>query len=1321
MKTIKFYFLSIALLLAAATYGQQNWVPISSDTPQNPVVTVIEQNTNNVIIDVEIPGMYVTPVEVNGTIYQRIELYSWQTTKDIGKPELPMINEIIGMPSGKKIKASIMSLATTLLEDYNIFPFQTPSKDVAGGQSDEFVIDKAFYKQSTSYPASNVSVDKPGIWRDVKISGLHVTPFIYNPAQLSLEVIHRLRIKVEFYDIDTEVTVNRSKDLNHPIFKMYASKILNFESLGYTMNNRDSDDIKYLIITNTNPLSTLESFIDWKNRQGFRVEVRTMEAGFNTPQDFKDYIGQLYTSDNLEYVLMVGDAYPNGGNNPGDPDDVPMFWWQPSGEDGSYSDTWYVCLDGPDDHFADLAIGRFTYDNLDELALQLDKTLDFYKEPDSETNWAENTILVAHEEQYPAKYTQCKNEIENYSYALQIPIFEECYGGAGASNQDIIDYINANSCGIFNYRGHGSATEFWQWCPSGSFTNAHIQQLTNQDRLFVLFDVCCDNMDIVAFAGDCLCESFMKSPVASVAINGAIIPSYTIPNHDYDKEMYKAVFEEGIYNIGYVTNYANITVVNNHGTIGRSNVRTYLWLGDASIEPWTLQPMDLIVDHLPTLFLGTDEFNVEVENSSGPVEGARVCLTNDDLSVYALGFTDATGEVVLDLGGPVLDPGTATITVSYHNHLPYQMDIPIIPAQGPYIVFTDYDIDDATGNNNGFADFGEQINLDVTLENIGLDTAMQVVTTITAIDDYLTILDSVHEWGMIPGNSFVVADSAFSMDIALDAPDQHVVSFDMIIEDLNSDQVWIEDFDLLLNAPVLDILEMVIDDSQNGNNNGRLDPGENAIIKVKNKNTGHCPAENTVASIETMSQYLTMHNTVDTIATLGLLGYKYAEFEVDVDPDAPNGVVFAEFDYLLCSGIFEEEKSFTRKIGLLVEDWETGDFTSFNWQHSGDQPWEITMLFPYEGQYHARSADINDSETSVLSLSMEIMTADTIYFWRKVSSQASDELKFYIDNDLMGNWSGIGSYAEEKYRVETGTHTFKWVYQKNSSGSSGSDAAWIDFIIMPPRMTLTCYAGPDASICAGDEYQCHGAATDWDEILWTSSGTGTFDDPTILEPVYTPSADDIANGSVELTITVENTDGTADDEMMLAILDVPAVPETPDGPDYVDLMVTTSSDYTIATVPYANEYSWHIDPLEAGTISGNTNTGNVQWNLSYLGSAMISVMAINDCGDSEYSEEYQVTVDNTTGIHELVDGIDVHIYPNPSMGTFMIDLNSGSEQSIEIRVFNALGDVVYTASNVQFSGKLTKTLDFNSFAEGMYFLQINTHNKLLTKKLIINR
>ncbi|MBE9491795.1 MAG: hypothetical protein IMY70_02830, partial [Bacteroidetes bacterium] len=646
MKNIRLLTGIIFLLFTFLVTGQQTWVSFTSDEPQSPEIRIIEQSLSGLQLEIEIPGMYVSQVEANGTVFQQLELLKWQTTSDIGKPELPMINEIIGIPANKKIRVITLETSTVTLENYLIYPFQTPEKDVTGGKSTEFIIDQDFYNKNISYPDINIYVDKPGIWRDVKISGLHLIPFNYNPAQKTLEVITHIKLEIEFHGRDNEVMLNRSKEITNMFFRMYSSSILNFESLGYTKRNRDNSDIKYLIITNTNPLNTIQPLVEWKNRQGFRVEVRIMEPGFNTSEDFKDYISQLYNSDNLEYVLMVGDAYPNGGNT-GDPDDVPMYWWQPSGEDGSYSDTWYVCMDGPDDHYADLAIGRLVYDDLAELDLQIQKTLDHYQNPDVSTNWAENSILVAHKENYPSKYTQCKNEIETYNYSLQIPIFEECYGGAGASNQDIIDFVNNTCCGIFNYRGHGSATAFTGWCNFGDFTAAHIAQFTNNDRLFVVFDVCCDNMNIVAFNGDCLCESFMKSPVAAVAINGAIIPSYTIPNHDYDKEMYKAVFDEGIYNIGYVTNFANVVVLNNHGTMGRSNARTYLWLGDAAVEPWTVQPTDLTVTHEPQIFLNLDEFTVTVQGTNGPIEGARVCITNEDMSLYALAFTDASGVAVV--------------------------------------------------------------------------------------------------------------------------------------------------------------------------------------------------------------------------------------------------------------------------------------------------------------------------------------------------------------------------------------------------------------------------------------------------------------------------------------------------------------------------------------------------------------------------------------------------------------------------------------------------------------------------------------------------
>ncbi|MBE0638653.1 MAG: HYR domain-containing protein [Bacteroidales bacterium] len=64
-------------------------------------------------------------------------------------------------------------------------------------------------------------------------------------------------------------------------------------------------------------------------------------------------------------------------------------------------------------------------------------------------------------------------------------------------------------------------------------------------------------------------------------------------------------------------------------------------------------------------------------------------------------------------------------------------------------------------------------------------------------------------------------------------------------------------------------------------------------------------------------------------------------------------------------------------------------------------------------------------------------------------------------------------------------------------------------------------AGPDQTICEGDVAQLAGTAENICGIQWvTLDGTGTFDDETILNPVYTPSFQDVISGTVHLTMIV---------------------------------------------------------------------------------------------------------------------------------------------------------------------------------------------------------
>jgi hypothetical protein len=69
----------------------------------------------------------------------------------------------------------------------------------------------------------------------------------------------------------------------------------------------------------------------------------------------------------------------------------------------------------------------------------------------------------------------------------------------------------------------------------------------------------------------------------------------------------------------------------------------------------------------------------------------------------------------------------------------------------------------------------------------------------------------------------------------------------------------------------------------------------------------------------------------------------------------------------------------------------------------------------------------------------------TVTFDRKVSSEAGwDYLMFYVDDNYISAWSGEQDWSKVGCFVSAGTHTFKWVYSKDSSVSSGDDTVWVD-------------------------------------------------------------------------------------------------------------------------------------------------------------------------------------------------------------------------------------------------------------------------------------
>jgi len=163
--------------------------------------------------------------------------------------------------------------------------------------------------------------------------------------------------------------------------------------------------------------------------------------------------------------------------------------------------------------------------------------------------------------------------------------------------------------------------------------------------------------------------------------------------------------------------------------------------------------------------------------------------------------------------------------------------------------------------------------------------------------------------------------------------------------------------------------------------------------------------------------------------------------------------------------------------------------------------------------------------------------------------------------------------------LKSGMYAFQWTI---SNGICQGSADVVDIYINPPA---SVYAGADDTICEGSAFILSDAtASSSISLRWSSSGTGIFNDPTILNPVYTPSYTDITNGQAVLTLTATGNDPcpAVSDSLVLLISRTPVVYAG------TDTTVCQGSSFTIAdaTALYYSSFAWTSNGK--GILSGET-------------------------------------------------------------------------------------------------------------------------------------
>ena len=1577
-------------------------------------VTLKTQNSSCVTVNFSIKEFSIDTRAINGESLQEITLDGIFLPNGEGAPNLPTLSKYVAIPQGATASVEIVKKRFEVFENIEMAPAPRIPLESERGPL-QYNRDLSIYGKNAFYPAQPAIISGNMKIRGLDVVMLSVSPYQYNPVTKELVVYRDLEVRVNFSGGNGQFGENRLRSRYwDPIIMDHSLNYESIPAIDYSARtaqnvNTDATGCEYLIIIPNDPIfkKWADTINAYRTEQGILTKtVSLQEIGGSTTGAIETYINNAYNNWDIppSAILIMADFGSNASNSITSP-----IW-----DNYCVSDNIYGDVDGDD--LPDIAMARMTANNAIQLETYMRKFLDyertpptdpyFYAHPITALGWQTerwfqicsevvggffkntlgkepvriNAVYEGNPTVDPWSTATNTNTVLNYfgpNGLGYIPSTPQALGGWTGGTAAVVNTNLNLGAFILQHRDHGMETGWGE----PSYVNSSIDGLTNVGKLSYIMSVNCLTGKY-NYTSECFAEKFHRykyngQNAGCVGILAASETSYSFVNDTYVWGMYDnmwpefmpaygAMFEQR----GIIPAFGNAAgkyfLQQSSWPYNTSNkVVTYHLFhhhSDAFLTIFSEVPQVLTVSHPEVMISTAPTFNVTAD------AGSFIALTANGVII---GTGTGTGSPVAVSVVPPAIGTTVKVVVTKQNFYRHYSSTVVISAENPYVITDSYSINDPAGNNNQTLDFGENAFLSLSEKNMGNNPAENVVVTLTATDPYIAFTDNSEPYPTIASQQSVTVENGFTVQIANNVPDgyQKLVTATAT----NGIDSWVSYFNLQCHAPRLVAGVLTIDDSQGGNGNNRLDAGETAKVKIVTSNSGTSTAPGVNANLSVSSGLITLNSSTYSIGSINPLGLSFAEFNITVSPDAPEGLS-VNFDYIAISGEYNVQRTYVVQSGLKVEDWETGDFTKFSWTSSGNLPWTITNEGPYEGVYSAKSGAVNNSQNSQLVLSYNVPNNDSIKFIYKTScEQTTDGLKFYIDNSLKASYSGSTPWTQASFPVAAGNHTFKFVYSKNGSGSAGADCAWLDFIVLPLPIYTTSSAGNDGLTCQATPYQCNGNASNYSSVAWTSSGTGIFSNPAILDPIYTPSLadvfagqvtltiksigatdtitdnmvlgiqspaiafagenaticsgpvfindgataanytnlnwstsgtgfftdptmissnytpsnNDIAVGSVTLSLTASNlacqaaisskiltinstpapivtgenkvcaltsgtvystasnisntyewtvtggiiqsgagtnqiivnwginTDGNvivtektthnclASDTKVVIVNPLPetvisgnssgckgdntsystpavagnsytwnifggiitsgtgtnqvqvswndagvnnisviesidatlcstsktsavtinnlvSVPVKPQGPVEVDLYSLGNSDYTVTSTAYAESYVWQILPAEAGIISGTTTNANVIWNSTFRGMARINVKAVNNCGESTWSENFEVNVYSSLGIGGKNSNLGVSLSPNPNNGNFVLSVTTPGKDVLAIRIMAANGSVVYEKSGIESNGNYTEAMNL-SVAPGTYNITISKPDGYVVKKFVVNQ
>ncbi len=1333
--------LTVFLFIFAISASAQS--PVRLEAAKS-ITEVKESNFQTLKVQYAFDELHTLEVKTEHGTFNELMFQNAYSVGELGTPKLPAAKNLIEIPFGATVEVSVKSYTTTeyKLADYGIKNALMPVQPSI--RKDQQPEDVPFEFQPEAYAKSNFTereiaeVEVLGVMRGMRLARLVVSPVQYNPSTGTIRAYNNIELEVSFKNADMELTQYIKASTWSPYFQVLETRVLN------PLMNRDIFDdhpdltknpIKMLIVSHREFEETLEPYIEWKTQMGFYVQVDYTDEIGTTAAAIQSHIHGVYNAATPEdpaptFVILVGD----GGK-------------VPASAIGSSSnvvtDLYYASVDG--DYFPEMYHGRLSARNVQELQNQIDKILYYEKYEFDDPSYLDDVTLIAGQDGtwnprigQPTVHYATQNYFNAAHGFNNVNAYLNSYSGCYDNDRISVSFIN--------FTAHCSSTS---WAgPYLTVTNVH--NMTNTGKYPLAIGNCCQSS--LFSHPESIGEAWVRA-----ANKGAVAYIGSAPNSYWFEDFYWAVgafplqgtnngyvptAEEttlGAYDAPFVSDYLAVGAMKFVGNLAVTEVDVqnypshssplYYWqayhtFGDPSTFIYKTQGSDNEVSHLPILPIGLDTYTVEA------LPGSYVAISKDGV-LHGAAFVDESGEVEVPIQA-VLDGGDVMIVVTKSQFIPYIQIIPAAALEGPFVVLDHYDID-------GQPTYNETISLDVTIKNVGADPVGTVTATLTGTDPYITIINpgTVVEFdGMQAGEtgntSFMAG--AFELEISKNVPNNHQATFALSVTDGTSE--WVSNLRITAFAPVFSINPDYTMD-EDGDGNGRLDPGESAVLTFMVTNNGGATALNPAFEITGNSPYLTIENenqelpalnageTTEVTILVHAHGAAAEGTSVDLDLNIEDGHFFATQTELIIGQVPEMQvgngtgesvqypfynywKANRSQMLYLNSELGAGEKVmkklGFNITQVADNYKDLPNF-----KILVKHVDISQMPASFVDMSdaTEVFSADVYSMPDNTGWHIWDIEDFVYDGEsnLMVEviWGQLDHWTFTFYKVATTTMpnamvSFGYSDSQVVPGYNGNSTARPNLHISfqaeetEPSQTITFIAKnpemealEEAAIKIGSYTMLTNEAGEVQINLFPGN---------YLFSAMAKEFDDIVGGAFSVgsePLTIEVIFGHQKRYAHFVITDTY-------GNEVEDAVITCEGNEH-------NPGEYLIDDLEPGAYQYTiTRSGYFDKDGSF---------EITD-----HNLELHVTLVPDGTFIESVSEQDVRIFPNPTTGRVNVRMN-GFNSETSVRLTNYHGQTLQTRIMNPQGGENQFNIDLGNYSAGIYYLRIDSRDIVIIKKIVL--